>query len=194
MKRGHRSDAGAPFVREERVYLISQLAHEFGLSRSTLLYYDRIGLLVPSGRTDAGYRLYAPADRARLEAICSFRRSGLTVEEIRTVLVEGDETVSILNQRLRKLGEEIKSLQMKQRLIAGMLKAHAAGSVPALVDKEMWVDMLSAAGMDGDAMCRWHSEFEKRAPESHHAFLLSLGIPQQDVLLIRERSAQGIAG
>ncbi len=177
------------------MYSIGRLAREFGLSRSTLLYYDRIDLLTPSGRTGAGYRLYSPADRARLEAICSFRRTGLTIEEIRAVLAEQeDETVSILNHRLRKLGEEIRALQLKQRLLAGMLKAHAAGTVPALVDKAMWIDMLRAAGMDDDAMCRWHSEFEKRAPESHHDFLLSLGVPEKDVLLIRERSAMGKHG
>jgi DNA-binding transcriptional MerR regulator len=111
------------------MYLIRQLTREFGLSRSTLLYYDRIGLLVPSGRTEAGYRLYSPAGRARLEAICSFRRTGLSIEEIRAVLAEEeDETVFILNHRLRKLGDEVRSLQLKQRLITGMLKAHAAGT------------------------------------------------------------------
>jgi hypothetical protein len=27
-------------------------------------------------------------------------------------------------------------------------------------------------------MCRWHAEFEKRAPEAHHQFLLGLGITE----------------
>jgi hypothetical protein len=43
--------------------------------------------------------------------------------------------------------------------------------------------------MDDDAMLRWHAEFEQRAPEAHHAFLLSLGIEEQEVTLIREWSS-----
>jgi len=39
------------------MFLITELARKHGLSRSTLLYYDRIGLLTPSGRSEAGYRL-----------------------------------------------------------------------------------------------------------------------------------------
>ena len=58
------------------MYRISQLAEQFGLSRSTLLYYDRIGLLSPSARSEAGYRQYSAADRGRLESICSLRRAG----------------------------------------------------------------------------------------------------------------------
>ncbi len=174
------------------MYHITQLARQFGLSRSTLLYYDRIGLVTPSGRSEAGYRLYSQLDRERLEAVCSLRRAGLSIEEARIILAkEGDETVSVLRHRLRKLGDEINDLQLKQRILSGMLKAHTAGAVPALVDKEMWTDMLRAAGMDGDGMNRWHVEFEKRAPESHLAFLLSLGIPEKDARLIRELSAMG---
>jgi hypothetical protein len=38
---------------------IGRLAERFGLSRSTLLYYDSIELLSPSARSDANYRLYS---------------------------------------------------------------------------------------------------------------------------------------
>ena len=41
---------------------ISQVGRKYGLSRSTLLYYDRLRLVRPSYRTAAGYRLYAAAD------------------------------------------------------------------------------------------------------------------------------------
>ena len=42
-----------------KTYSISKLARACGLSRSTLLYYDRLGLLPPSGRTGSGYRCYS---------------------------------------------------------------------------------------------------------------------------------------
>jgi SAM-dependent methyltransferase len=53
----------------------------------------------------------------------------------------------------------------------------------------MFVAMLRAAGMDDAAMKKLHVEFEKREPEAHHAFLLSLGISEKEALLIRRWSA-----
>jgi hypothetical protein len=56
------------------------------------------------------------------------------------------------------------------------------------VDVELWVEMLDAAGMDEDARRRWHTEFERRAPEGHREFLLSLGIPGDEVERIQRWS------
>lgn len=170
---------------------ISQLARRFGLSRSTLLYYDRIGLLSPTGRSEAGYRLYAPADSRRLATICSYRRAGLTIEDIQRILTTREnENSPVLARRLRELGDEIRALQVKQHLLAGMLRQVAGGDLPATVDKETWVAMLRAAGMDDAAMGRWHAEFERRAPQAHHDFLRSLGITEEEALLIRQWSAR----
>jgi DNA-binding transcriptional MerR regulator len=172
------------------MYTIGQLAREFGLSRSTLLYYDRIGLLSPSGRSDARYRLYSLADRKRLEAICTYRQAGLAIDDISILLqTEGNDTSHVLERRLRGLGEEIAALQSKQRLLARMLRITAAGGPETEVDKKTWMEMLTAAGMDEGAMQRWHVEFERRAPDAHHRFLISLGIKEQEALLIRKWSA-----
>lgn len=177
------------------MYRITELARHFGLSRSTLLYYDRIGLLSPSGRSDAGYRLYSPADRERLAAIAAFRQAGLTIEDIRRVSASSEDTSrSVLQRRLQDLGEEIKALQAQQHLLGSMLKIQYGGELPASVDKWTWVEMLRAAGMDDDAMDQWHAEFERRAPEAHQVFLLSLGISEEEARLIRERSAASFQG
>ena len=37
---------------------IGQLGRQFGISRSSLIYYDKIGLIKPSARSEANYRLY----------------------------------------------------------------------------------------------------------------------------------------
>jgi DNA-binding transcriptional MerR regulator len=172
------------------MYRITQLARQFGLSRSTLLYYDRIGLLSPSGRSEAGYRLYAPVDRDRLAAICSFRQAGLGIEDIAAILTaDGDSTAAVLRQRLVAVGEEIHALQTKQRLLAGMLRLQGQGGPIGAVDKEMFIELLRAAGMNDDAMRQLHIEFERRAPEAHHAFLLSLGISEQEAQVIQRLSA-----
>ncbi|MEA5114448.1 MAG: MerR family transcriptional regulator [Geobacteraceae bacterium] len=173
------------------MYRITELARQFGLSRSTLLYYDRIGLLKPSGRSESNYRRYSSAERERLETICAMRRAGVDIEGIRTILqTAGDEATDVLKRRLAEISSEISALQTKQRMIAGMLKLQGEGGPKNTVDKEMFVSMLRAAGMDDHAMWKLHAEFERKEPAAHHAFLLSLGISEKEALLIRKWSVE----
>ena len=175
-------------------YSISKIARACGLSRSTLLYYDRIGLLRSSGRTASGYRYYTNADRTRLERIRHFREAGLSLKEIRAVLTSGGKPgTKLLEKRLRETADSIVGLKNQQRMLAAMLRRVAAGKPLATVDTQLWVEMLEAAGMDDAAKKRWHMEFERRAPESHREFLLSLGIPAGEVARIRSWSRGEIA-
>lgn len=172
-----------------KTYSISKLARACGLSRSTLLYYDRLGLLRPSGRTGSGYRYYTDAEQRRLERIGHFREAGLTLKEIRAVLSSGGKPgARLLEKRLRETADKMVGLKNQQRLLAGMLRHVASGKCPPVVDVKLWIEMLRAAGMDHDGMHRWHSEFERRAPEGHQEFLLSLGIPPHEVEAIRRLS------
>ncbi|HOP40482.1 MAG TPA: hypothetical protein PLI53_05515, partial [Geobacteraceae bacterium] len=66
----------------------------------------------------------------------------------------------------------------------------SGGGLPVTVDKEAWIEMLRAAGMDDSAMGRWHCEFERRAPEAHHQFLLALGVSEDEAFYIRKRSRE----
>jgi len=175
-----------------QTYSISQIARTCGLSRSTLLYYDRLGLLKPSGRTGSGYRFYTVADQKRLERIGYFREAGLTLREIRAVLASGGKPgTELLEKRMRETAENIVSLKNQQRLLARMFRQVASGKRPPAVDKKLWVEMLRAAGMDQKAMHRWHAEFERRAPDAHNEFLLSLGIAASEVSQIRALSRSG---
>ena len=51
--------------RQER-FTLGRLARQVGLARSSILHYESIGLLVPGGRSAAGYRLYGSAELERL--------------------------------------------------------------------------------------------------------------------------------
>lgn len=173
-------------------YTVSRLARRFHLSRSALLYYDRLNLLRPSGRTLAGYRTYTESDAQRLERICAFRHAGLALKDIQAILASHRQPpVALLEKRLREIGGEILELRTKQNLLAGMLRRLASDRNFARVDKAMWTGMLRAAGMNDRAMGRWHAEFERRAPEAHQEFLLSLGLAEKEVQQIREWSRKG---
>jgi MerR family transcriptional regulator, thiopeptide resistance regulator len=173
---------------------ISKLARAFGLSRSTLLYYDRIGLLKPSTRSGAGYRCYSQKDFRRLERICQFREAGLTLKDIAAVLASGGKPgAKLLDKQMRKNTASIVGLKNQQRILAGMLSRIASGNSQPPVDVDLWVEMLEAAGVNQRARKRWHTEFERRAPEAHNEFLLSLGISRDEVVKIRRWSRGEIA-
>ena len=175
-------------------YSISKLAGAVGLSRSTLLYYHRIGLLQPSGRTGTGYRYYSERDRRRLEQICHFRGAGLTLKDIGNVLSSGGKPgVKLLDKRMRETAATIVDLKNQQRALAAMLSRIAAGKSQPPIDVKLWVEMLEAAGMDQRARKRWHAEFERRAPDAHNEFLLSLGLASDEVLKIRRWSRGDIS-
>ena len=168
-------------------YSISQLARQFNLSRSTLLYYDRIGLLHASHRTPAGYRKYTQAERSRLERICTLRRTGLPLADVQKLLTSSTKpSVQILENRLHEMDDEITAIRSQQQVTLSMLKKLKHGQSPSLLDKATWIHMLKAAGMDEKAMATWHAEFESRAPKAHHHFLLSLGIPKDEALHIQQ--------
>ena len=63
-------------------YTIGEAAGRSGFSASALRYYERIGLVEPSQRTAARYRLYDDDDLARLAFIARAKQLGCTLEEI----------------------------------------------------------------------------------------------------------------
>lgn len=172
---------------------IGQLGARFGLSRSTLLYYDRIGLLSPALRSPNGYRQYTDADAARLARIRAFRRAGLGLAEIGIVLDAGGRRVSeILERRLSEIGGEIETLRERQRFVISLLREPevlAERSGP--MDRERWTNLLADAGFSESDMIRWHAEFERSSPRKHRRFLSLLGIPEHEIEAIRSLSREG---
>ena len=169
-------------------YTISQLAKRHHLSRSTLLYYERIGLL-HAQRAANGYRNYGPADEQRLERVCRYREAGLPLEEIQTLIDEPHAPAQdLLEKRLHQINDEIVRLRQQQHEITRLLAAMAHQPSIAVVTKNQWVEMLAAAGMDETAMQRWHAAFEHRSPQAHEDFLRSLGLDAQEVAGIRRHA------
>lgn len=75
---------------------IGEVVSRTGLSHRTLRYYEEMGLLTPSSRTDGGFRLYGEADIERLLLITPMKPLGFSIEEMRQLVdaldVLGDPT------------------------------------------------------------------------------------------------------
>ena len=170
---------------------VSRLARTCGLSRSTVLYYESIGLLKPARRSAGNYRVYGERDAARLQRIRLWRESGLTLEDIRALLDQPDSNASaILKRRLEALSAEIERLRGHQHAIAALL-GQSAFRRSQVVTKDKLVSIMRAAGLTETEMHRFHVEFEKSAPQEHQEFLEFLHIPADEVKSIREASRKG---
>ncbi len=168
---------------------ISRLAKKFKLSRSTLIYYDKIGLLRPLSRSESNYRIYTQADTKTLELICIYRNTGMSLKEIKKIMHAKSKGIVVqLESRLIELNAEIQSLRKQQQHILSLLKATGLKKKTRVMDKAGWVEILQSSGMDEHAMLKWHREFEKISPESHQDFLESLNIEENEIQGIRKRA------
>jgi DNA-binding transcriptional MerR regulator len=87
---------------------IGEVAAATGLTVRTLHHYDEIGLLAPSARSEAGYRLYGDDDVRRLYRIVAFRRLGLALDEIGALLDgEGSDPRAVIHAQLERLDAEM---------------------------------------------------------------------------------------
>lgn len=73
----------------QKIYMISDLASATGLSRHTLNFYLKIGLIKESGRTESNYRFFDQAVVNRLNRIIKLRSKGHSLQQIKTLLEDG---------------------------------------------------------------------------------------------------------
>lgn len=174
-----------------KLLTVGQMARVAEVSRTSLLYYERCGLLRPAARSAAGYRLYGPSDVDRLRALRSYRAAGVPIGEIRELL-ESDlrGSAAVLERRLVELDRQVQHVRTQQRLLARLLAQPATMRLRGIRSKEQWVAMLSAAGFDEQAMSDWHRAFEAEAPEAHREFLVALGMPAAAIRRVRAWSAK----
>lgn len=116
----------------EEALKVGELARRTGLTVRTLHHYDEIGLLRPSTHTEAGYRLYTPADVARLQQVLSLRQLGFSLEEIRECLhARRYLPMEIIRLHITRLRDQIEMQRgLCQRLEALAVHYEAAEKVP----------------------------------------------------------------
>jgi len=77
---------------------VGQVAERLDVTVRTLHHYDEIGLVAPSERSRAGYRLYTEQDLTRLQHVVVYRRLGFALDEIALLLQEPES----VGQHLRR--------------------------------------------------------------------------------------------
>jgi DNA-binding transcriptional MerR regulator len=111
-----------------RTYQSHEFAKRAGVTVRALHHYDRLGLLKPTGRTTAGYRLYSDGDLVRLEQIVTLKFIGFPLTQIRDLLNRKDlDVVAALRQQRQIIAEKREHLDRAIRAIERAEQVLASG-------------------------------------------------------------------
>ncbi|GHE11537.1 MerR family transcriptional regulator [Klenkia taihuensis] len=137
-------------------HTVGELARLAGITVRTLHHYDRIGLLTPSGRTPAGYRVYELADVDRLHQVLVYRGLGFGLEEIAALLDDPDaDAGEHLRRQHRLLLEQRDRTDAMVAAVEKEMEALAMGNPMTPQDKlEVFGDWLPEQYAD-EAEQRW---------------------------------------
>lgn len=107
---------------------MGRLAGLAGVTVRTLHHYDELGLVTPSARTAAGYRVYAPADVERLREVLTYRRLGFGLREVAELVGDPDvDAVAHLRRQRELLVEQRDQADAMVAAIDKELEARAMG-------------------------------------------------------------------
>jgi DNA-binding transcriptional MerR regulator len=129
---------------------VKQLAELSGTTVRTLHHYDEIGLLRPSERSDAGYRLYSRSDLQRLQEILVWRELGFSLAQIGALMDDPHYDRSSALRRQRALvDEQAGRLKDLRTALDAAIAAHESGD-----DQE-----------EDNMFKGFHNEYEEEARE-----------------------------
>jgi DNA-binding transcriptional MerR regulator len=114
-------------VSDNKTYTIEEAAELTGVSRHTLRYYERIGLLAPVGRASSGHRRYDDGDLGSILFLTLLRQTGMPIRDMQRFVEltrTGDHTIpqrvevlethrDALCERLTMLNDHLKAIQNK---------------------------------------------------------------------------------
>ncbi len=142
----------------ETLYRVGQLAELTGLTVRTLHHYDDIGLLSPSRRSGAGYRLYDGVDVERLYGILALRQLGLSLEQIAEAITDQTSLEAMLVAHSEHIEARLADIQRLQKQLGAVLTTVRTRARPTdtdlldLIRKVMTMDARVENYFDADQL------------------------------------------
>lgn len=149
---------------------IARACEMVGVARSTLLYYERIGIIAPGRHPENGYREYARKDIHALVLIRQLQKAGFSLKEAHAVM-KGDLDGDLIEARFHELEQKIRELSAAREVVRSLV-VHATGKAP---------ETRETADPEG----LWHAELERTAGDAHAEWLGRLGFDEKQQLYIR---------
>ncbi|MGM8554411.1 MerR family transcriptional regulator [Enterobacter hormaechei subsp. steigerwaltii] len=133
---------------------VGELAKRAGITVRTLHHYEQTGLLLPSARSAAGYRLYNLADVQRLHMIQALAKAGLELAEIKDFLEQRSLSLAeLLDGQITLLDKQLRSIHTLRNRLVELRTGLTDDATP---DLESWLQTLELMNMYD----RWFSKEE----------------------------------
>ena len=180
-----------------------QFADKAGVTKRTVQFYDKVGLLNPSYRTSSGHRYYTKQDLARLQRIMTLKYIGMSIDEIRSI-VQRDGHEEDLKESLRVqstiIGQKMEHLRLVQKTVKETLSLlesleHAGNpEAPAGQDEsspgwELFASIIRVVNQEYESAfnlqtrIHLHDGFSINPHMWHHWLFDQLAIPEQSMIL-----------
>jgi len=98
---------------------IGELAARLGTTTKTLRHYEKMGLITPSGRTESGYRVYDRDDQRHAGNVLGLRAIGLSIPEVRALLLDDSDPRPIRQRLLGHLDEKLRETEETLSVLQG---------------------------------------------------------------------------
>jgi len=142
-----------------------EFARKAGVTVRALHHYDRLGLLKPSGRSRAGYRLYSEHDMVRLQQIVTLKFIGMSLKQIREILNRRDFNLTEALRAQRFVLEQ-QRLQLSAA-IAALACAEQVASASATPDTEPFREIIEVIAMHNET--EWSKVHERYFTEEQRS-------------------------
>lgn len=147
---------------------IGEFAKRSGVTVKTLLHYDKIGLLKPSEKTEAGYRIYCEEDFLKLQQITTLKFIGLPLSEISHILYESGENLENM------ISIQKKALEEKKKHIDAVIdvfnKAKNTAKKNGFLDANNLIDIIKITNIESVVREQYKSDKNLNIRNNLHSY------------------------
>ncbi|GGE02581.1 MerR family transcriptional regulator [Paenibacillus nasutitermitis] len=180
-------------------------ADKAGVTKRTIQFYDKVGLLSPSHRTSTGHRYYTKQDLARLQRILTLKYIGMTIDEIRSIIHQDGHEVDLKESlRLQStiIGQKMEHLRLVQKTVKETLSllesleqkeqesyGHNIGFSESSPAWDLFASIIRVVNQEYESAfnlqtrIRLHDDFSVNTYKWHHWLFDKMIIPESSTIL-----------
>ncbi|MCD6526182.1 MAG: MerR family transcriptional regulator [Desulfuromonas sp.] len=152
------------------MYSITEVSQKIGVARSTLLYYERLGIISPRRLAKNNYRRYSEHDVTHLIVLRQLQQAGFSLDECQQVL-NGNIESTLIEQHLVRLQQELQQMEVTQQLLQALYKHQTGKQMDHRASKHQ--------------LQQWHHNFEQLSADAHVQWLRQMGFSEKEIFHIR---------
>lgn len=152
------------------MYSITEVSQKIGVARSTLLYYERLGIISPRRLAKNSYRRYSEQDVTHLIVLRQLQQAGFSLEECQQVL-NGNIDSTLIEQHLVRIKQELQQMKVTQQLLQSLYKHQTGKQMDHSASKQQ--------------LQQWHHDFEQLSADAHVQWLRQMGFSEKEIFHIR---------